>query len=123
LDAIAGCSWMTPQTLPLGCEHTFYTFAVDYQGEIARGVKWKEFYNRYTQNGGDGFYGCVVIPYLEPALRGKEFGGKKMEAGLCPKAETLQPRVMQFKTNYRDLSKAKYQAQILSNLINEIGRT
>jgi len=123
LEAIAGCSWMTPQTVPSGCEHTFYTFAVDYQGEIGRGIKWKEFYNRYAQNGGDGFYGCVVIPYLEPALRGKEFGGRKMEAGLCPKAETLQPRVMQFKTNYRDLSKAKYQAEILSNLINEIGRT
>lgn len=122
LEAIAGCKWMVPQTVKAGVEHTYYTFAVDYRGEVERGVKWKEFYNRYKDMGGDGFYGCVVTPYLEVALRGREFGGRRMEPGLCPKAETLQRRIMQFKTNYRDLSEAQRKAKILSELIDEIGR-
>ena len=122
LEAIAGCEWMVPQQVQIDTEHTFYTFAVDYRGEAARGVKWKEFYNRYREMGGDGFYGCVVTPYLEPALRGKEFGGHRMDPGLCPKAEALQCRIMQFKTNYRNLGEARQKAEVLAKLINEIGR-
>lgn len=121
-EAIRECDWMVPQTVPAGYEHAYYTFAVDYRGEVARGIKWKEFYDRYQDKGGDGFYGCVVTPYLEPALRGKAFGGRILEKGLCPRAEALQPRLMQFKTNYRDLDVAKRKTAILAGLINEIGR-
>lgn len=122
LEAIAGCAWLVPQTVRDGTEHTYYTFAVDYRGDAERGVKWKEFYSRYKEMGGDGFYGCVVTPYLEPALRGKQFGGVVLAPGLCPKAEELQKRIMQFKTNYRDLGLARRKADILSELINKIGR-
>ncbi len=41
--------------------------------------------------------------------------------GLCPIAEEIQPRLMVFKTNYRDLKIAKSKAQILYKLIKEIG--
>jgi len=122
MQAIDGCSWMLPQTVMKDCEHTFYTFTVDYRGEAERRVAWKELYNRYIEMGGDGFYGCVVTPYLEPALRGKVVGGVEWKAGLCPKAEALQARLMQFKTNYRDLGVARYKAELLSSLIDEIGR-
>ncbi|MDA8382267.1 MAG: DegT/DnrJ/EryC1/StrS family aminotransferase [Betaproteobacteria bacterium] len=121
-EAIANCGWMVPQVVPPGIEHTYYTFAVDYRGLAARGVKWKEFYDRYMGMGGDGFYGCVAIPYLEPALRGKRLGDTVLGPGLCPKAEELQKRIMQFKTNYRDLGVAQKKAELLSNLIDEIGR-
>jgi len=122
LEATEGCRWMIPQTVMEGVEHSYYTFAVDYRGESERGVKWTEFYNRYMAMGGDGFYGCVVTPYLEISLRNKMFGSLKMEAGLCPVAEALQLRLMQFKTNYRDLGMAKIKAELLSRLIDEIGR-
>jgi perosamine synthetase len=122
LDAIAGCGWMIPQAVMEGVEHSFYTFAVDYHGESERGVKWKEFYNRYIAMGGDGFYGCVVTPYLEISLRDKMFGAYKMETGLCPVAEGLQLRIMQFKTNYRDMGEAQKKAELLSTLIDQIGR-
>ncbi len=122
LDAIDGCAWMVPQVIRSGTEHTYYTFAVDYRGLAERGVAWKDFYNRYLEMGGDGFYGCVVTPYLEPALRGKVFGGVTMAPGLCPKAEALQKRIMQFKSNYRDLGVARKKAEILGDLIDQIGR-
>ena len=61
-------------------------------------------------------------PYLEPALRGKKFNQTLCVEGLCPHAEDLQKKLMLFKTNYRDLNVAEKQAEILSNLIDEIGR-
>lgn len=122
LEAIAGCAWILPQVVRDGFEHSYYTFAVDYRGFVERGVTWKEFYNRYKEMGGDGFYGCVVIPYLEPALRGKQYGGVVLAPGLCPKAEELQKRIMQFKTNYRDLGVARRKAAVLFDLIDQIGR-
>ena len=121
-EAINGCSWLIPQEVHLGFEHSYYTFAVDYRGLEERKVSWKDFYNQYIQMGGDGFYGNVMIPYLEPALKGKKFGNTILSPGLCPKAEEIQKRVMAFKTNYRDLGTAKLKAEVLSNLIDKIGR-
>ena len=39
------------------------------------------------------------------------------EVGLCPVAETIQPKIMQFKTNYRDLKLASYKAEVLRKTI------
>ena len=36
--------------------------------------------------------------------------------GLCPIAESIQPKLMQFKTNYRNLDIAKYKSDILYKL-------
>lgn len=122
LDAVAGCSWMIPQKVNEGFEHSYYTFAVDYRGLEKRNVSWKEFYNRYIEKGGDGFYGNVAVPYLEPALLNKTFGRITLTQGMCPVAERLQKRIMAFKSNYRDLEVAKKKAVVLSELIDEIGR-
>jgi perosamine synthetase len=121
-EAIVGCSWMTPQAVYVGFEHSYYTFAVEYRGFEERKVSWKDFYDQYKLMGGDGFYGNVMIPYLEPALKGKKFGNTILGPGLCPHAEDIQKRIMAFKTNYRDLGTAKLKAEILSNLIDKIGR-
>lgn len=122
LDAVKGCKWMIPQKVDEGFEHSYYTFAVDYRGMDERNVSWKEFYNRYIEKGGDGFYGNVAVSYLEPALLNKQFGRVKLVQGMCPVAERLQKRIMAFKSNYRDLAVAKQKAEILSKLIDEIGR-
>ena len=41
------------------------------------------------------------------------------EEGLCPVAERVQKEIMQFKTNYRDLTLAKKKANILKDVINK----
>ena len=38
---------------------------------------------------------------------------RKYKKGLCPNAEYLQPRLLQFKTSYWDISKAHEQANVL----------
>lgn len=122
LSAVDGCTWIVPQKTYSYANHTMYTFAFLYEGMNAKGVSWKEFYNRFKEKGGDGFYAAWVNPYLEPALKNKQFGITKCQHGLCPVAEEYQKKIMLFKTNYRDLSKARKNAILLANLIDEIGR-
>jgi len=117
LDNTTSFDWFIPQKTPVGYEHAYYTFSVDYRGHEYLNVSWKEFYQQYKKLGGDGFYACVAIPYLEPSLHGKVFGNYTMKEGLCPVSESLQKRVMCFKTNYRDLSVAEHQVKLLSNLL------
>ncbi len=121
-EAIKGCSWILCQDADDGIEHTHYTFAVRYEGDEVHGMSWADFYARYVEIGGHGFYGNVAIPYLEPSLEGQVFGGRAYAENACPVAEDLQSRIMQFKTNYRDLGEAQKQAEILSDLIDQLGR-
>jgi perosamine synthetase len=121
-EAVSGCKWMIPQFTPPGYIHSYYTYAVQYYGNETHGVSWKEFYQRYKDLGGDGFYGACKVPYLEPVFRNLVINGRRYGAGLCPTAERIQPRIMQFKTNYRDLEVAQRKTSVLAKLITELGR-
>jgi len=118
LKAVEGCSWIKTQKVYDYCEHSYFTFAIVYNGSIP----WKDFYNRYLEMGGDGFYGCWKPPYLEPSLRGRNFDGRKYPEGSFPVAEEYQKKIMAFKTNYRSLDLAQQKISILSDLIDKIGR-
>ena len=132
LEALDGCEWIVPQKVGREYENSYWTFTVRYEGEEAYGVKWKEFYNLYKKNGGDGFYGGLSVPYLEPVMRNEEFARRFLpqngpykdafnyEKGLCPVAEQVQSKMMQFKANYRDLGVAKAKAGILRKTVKEI---
>lgn len=119
-EAVGNCSWLIPQTIPKNYENAYYTYPIKYYGDKEFGLSWKDFYNKYKEMGGDGFYGACMVPYLEPVFKNLEVNGVKYGAGLCPVAEEIQPRIMQFKTNYRDLEIAKEKAKILKQLINQI---
>ena len=64
-----------------------------------------------------------MLGYLEPMYRTQSFMGRekiiakygnyKYERGLCPIAEDIQPRLLQFKTNYWNDGDAERQAEIL----------
>ncbi|MFC1900904.1 DegT/DnrJ/EryC1/StrS family aminotransferase [Chloroflexota bacterium] len=129
-EAIEGCDWMIPQKTPEGLVNSGYTFAVRYEGKQALGVSWKKFYETYIEQGGDGFYAAWSIPYLEPVMERLEFYGRgcPLECslyegqavygkGLCPNAELIQPKMMQFKANYRDIELAKLKAKALKKTI------
>ena len=118
LEAVEGCSWIETQKVYDYCEHSHYTFGLLYNGDIP----WKQFYNRYLEMGGDGFYGCWKPPYLEPSLKGRNFDGREYPEGSFPVAEEYQKKIMAFKTNYKSLDVAQEKVSILSNLIDEIGR-
>ena len=123
LDVMKGQPYFKPQKTPEGYENSYYTLGVRYLGEEAMGVTWQEFRKKYVELGGDGVYGAWALPYLEPVVKNKQFAyrNKKIydkisyEEGICPVAEEIQPQIMQFKTNYRDLELCKKKADILHN--------
>ncbi len=131
--AVQGCDWLIPQQTPEGLVHSYYTYAVRYEGKEVLGVSWKEFYAKYVELGGDGFYSSWSVPYLEPLMAQMEFYGRDCpigcpryegtaiyEKGLCPVAEATQPKLMQFKTNYRDLELARQKAEVLRKTIKQL---
>lgn len=120
LDAVTDCDWIETQHIPDHSDHSYFTFGLLYNGEAAKGVTWREFYDRYKVMGGDGFYACWKNPYMEPSLKGKVLGGQVLDLGLCPVAEDYQKKIMAFKSNYRDINEAKEQAAILKKLIDDL---
>lgn len=105
--------WFVPQQTPSFNEHAYYTFSCEYKTEMTDGKPWKSFYKKYIEKGGDGFYGSVLNPYLEPSIK-KIFNHLfNDDYYICPVAEKLQKSVMCFKTNYRNFNEAKKQVEIL----------
>ena len=100
--------------------NSWYTFPTNNDDNWYVGYNWKDFYNRFTEAGGDGFYAMPKIPYKEPAILDWWFGTGQGEFPKCPIAEDLQKRLMLFKTNYRNLGDAEKQAEILAKLIGEL---
>ena len=89
---------------------------------IKSGISWQEFYDRFTNLGGDGFYANCINPYLEPIFKNKKIGSQFYAPGLAPIAEKLQKTIMAFKTNYLDRNWLATNCQLLGNLIDEMGR-
>ena len=125
IEAIEDCDYLSPQQCPPGVENSYFTLALLYDGEEQIGVTWQDFRQKYVELGGDGFYGAWSVPYLEPVMVEKKFIKRYPEIyrnleyprGLCPIAESVQPRIMQIKTNYRNLSLAKQKADSLKRTI------
>ena len=130
LDVVEKCSFLTPQFVPSDRSHTYYTLGLLYDETEAGGVSWQDFRKMYMANGGDGIYGAWSVPYLEPVISSGTFkerapgiyGSVSYAPGLCPVAEYIQPRLMQFKTNYRDIHVAQQKALILDQTIAEISQ-
>jgi len=122
--AVIDCNWIKPQLIPIDYLHSHYTFSFEFLGLEKFGMTWKDFYNLYTEAGGDGFYSACVVPYLEPVFKNSNNKKLKLISTLnhCPVAEDLQKKIMQFKTNYRSLEEAENKANILKKVIDKIGR-
>ena len=128
MNAMSSASYIIPQKLPESLTSSYYTLAVLYNGQEEIGISWEDFRSKYVDMGGDGFYGAWSVPYLEPVIANRQFVGRcpqiynniKYEKGLCPVAETIQPKIMQFKTNYRSIELAKSKAAILEKLIRRL---
>jgi perosamine synthetase len=125
MDAMKTCDYLIPQATPDGYVNSYYTLGVIYEGQDCIGVSWEEFRKAYISAGGDGIYGGWSVPYLEPMMVTRQFAKRcpcvyeqvSYPQGLCPVAESIQPKIMQFKTNYRAVELAERKADILSKVI------
>jgi perosamine synthetase len=99
----------TPQKVLDGHVNTYWTYTIKYEKD------WFELYNKVKEAGGDGFYGGLSVPYHEPVMYSYDHKGH------CPNAEKIQPKMMQFKANYRDLNEAQKNVKILDKVLKQIG--
>lgn len=131
MQVMESCDYLIPQRTPSDRENSYYTLAVLYKGEESIGVSWSEFRKAYKAEGGDGFYGAWSVPYLEPMMASRQFVYRcpwvyenvRYEPGLCPTAERIQPLIMQFKTNYRDMRLAEIKAEALLKTIKRFKKS
>jgi len=119
-NIVAGCEWIIPQQYH--SKHTYWTFVVKYVNSLP---SWKKFRSIYLSHGGDGIYGAWSVPYLEPVMQKGMFKmlnpyvyeNIQYQRGICPIAESIQPTLMQFKTNYWDSSLADLKTNALKMAI------
>lgn len=110
------------QLVPSGYKNSYWTYCLILKTENPQN-DWYLFRDLFVKNGGDGYYAAWKLSYNEPAyqeiLQPMKGVWQKYDEHCCPKAEYLQKRMIQLKTNYWDLEEAKKQAQILKKTIKE----
>jgi len=109
-EAFSDCEFIIPQKTLSGHVNTYWTYTVKYEGS-----DWFNLYHSLKRAGGDGFYGGLSVPFEEPVM-----GKYNHIAKDCPNAVLVQPKMMQFKTNYRDLSIAEKKINILKEVLKKI---
>jgi len=112
--------WFTPQYTGPEYTNSYWTWVTCLDTDK---VGWHAFRDRWLENGGDGVYAAWKLTYLEPMFQNLNLLGRERfitaanlaayKPGLCPVAERIQPRLVQFKTNYWQIGRAHEQAEIL----------
>lgn len=122
LELINDCEILQPQKVPINNTHSYYTLAC----KLSPSIQWKEFLQKFNENGGDGFYSAWSVPYLEPLMVNRNFMNRydknfkisQYKKGECPVAEDIQSRMIQFKTNYLTKKEINKQRRALKLTIN-----
>ena len=112
-EAIQGCDWLTPQHVPDGWQHDYWTFAV--ATDTPERCLW--LLDAMERHGGERPYPAWRISYFEPFMANHP--RYTWEHQRCPVAESLQPRLVQFQTNH--LASAEQNAKALRKAIEEAG--
>jgi len=118
--------WFVPQKTGPEYVNTYWTWVCRNEHPS---VSWQTLRDTFLANGGHGVYAAWKLTYLEPMFENLTLLGRerfispdniaKYKVSLCPVAEHLQKRLMQFKTNYWDISQAHEQAEILRKTLKQ----
>ena len=123
IDVASECDYLVPQKVPEGLNNSYWTVAMRYE---RTDVSWQDFRYKFMDFGGDGIYACWALLYHEtlvasgawkkrcpPLYDAIEFPAR----GLCPNAEALQPKIMQFVNNYGSPAEAEPKVEALRKTI------
>jgi perosamine synthetase len=118
--------WFVPQKTGPEYVNSYWTWVCRNEHPS---VSWHTLRDAFLENGGHGVYAAWKLTYLEPMFEKLTLLGRERfisteniaqyKLGLCPVAERLQKRLMQFKTNYWDISQAHVQAEILHKTLKQ----
>jgi perosamine synthetase len=127
-EVLETCDWLTPQKVPAGYTHTYWTYPVKIERDP---FDWAAFRRKFVELGGDGFYAAYCPLHLEEVFenltrdiaatpeRYPQWAGKlpAYQRGYCPAWEKIQPKIFMLKTNYFSSEDAYRQAEILARTI------
>jgi len=93
-------------------------------------ISWEDFRKKYIGYGGDGIYAAWALLYQEDSISDVKRFLKSMnladrfitDKGMCPNAEKLQSRIMQFTTNQENDEEMKIQMDALYKTIKYFDR-
>jgi perosamine synthetase len=115
-EALVGSDLLIRQVEPEDYKNTYWSYSVVLNTNNPDS-DWQKFRSIFKANGGDGYYAAWKLSYNEPLFRdqiqNKPGIWQRYNPELCPVAEYLQKRMIQFKTNYWDIKEAEQQAEIL----------
>lgn len=119
-EVVHDCDWLTPQHVPDGWTHDYWTFAV----ATDTPERALHLLDAVEAHGGERPYPAWRLTYAEPAFAHIKADGlsecPRSETGgsLCPVAESIQPRLVQFQTN--DIQSAQTNATALRKAIDDL---
>ncbi|MFH0796460.1 MAG: DegT/DnrJ/EryC1/StrS family aminotransferase [Candidatus Omnitrophota bacterium] len=117
--------WLVPQAEPNGYRNSYWAYSVVLEVKNPE-TKWYRFRDLFVKNKGDGIYAAWKMTYQEPLFLNevRNYPGirQKYHGKLCPTAEYLQKRMLQFKTNYWEPGEAERQAEVLRKTIQDFPR-
>ncbi len=123
---VAECDYLIPQKTPEGWLNTFWCYTIKYERDD---VSWYDFRDKYMDFGGDGIYAAWALSYEETLITSKEYKKRcpiiyndiEFPRGICPVAEEIQPKLMQFVNNYGSIEEAKPRLEALRKTIEFFG--
>lgn len=127
LDLFSKVDWFQPQMVLDNQVSSYWSFV----GKISDTALWKPLYNKFRYYGGDGFFGGLANQLDEPVVKNKlplknyasfyENDARfQLSMDMFPVAERTQPKLIQFKTGWRDLKTRDQNLIALKKAIKEI---
>ena len=125
-EVIKDCNYLIPQYTPEGYLNTYWSCAVKYERDD---ISWQDFRKKYVEFGGDGIYAAWVLSYEETLMFSEAYKkhapyyyqNLEYPRGICPVAEEIQSKLMQFVTNYGSIEEAEPKVEALSKTIEYFG--
>jgi perosamine synthetase len=125
-NVIKRCDYLIPQYTPEGYLNTYWAYTVKYERDD---LSWHDFRKKYVKLGGDGIYAAWALSYEETLVASSAYkklapcyyNDLKYPRGICPVAEEIQPKLMQFVTNYGSLEEAEPKIEVLQKTIRYFG--
>lgn len=122
-QVVADCDYLIPQKEIENSLNTYWCFSLKYERDD---VSWQRFRNKYTEFGGDGIYAAWALIYQETLFASGAYKERApvyykdchYEKGICPVAEKIQPKLMQFVNNYGSTDEAMAKVEALAQTIN-----
>tara|TARA_B100001123_G_C15202769_1_gene984048 strand:- start:73 stop:1257 length:1185 start_codon:yes stop_codon:yes gene_type:complete len=117
-EVIENFNTLKLQHIPNGYTHSFFTLACTLENKK---IKWEDFRDKFNFYGGDSFYAAWQNPYKEKLITNGVFKKRNFDIYKKidyknisnPNAETLQQKIIQFKTNYLKETEVKKQQEAL----------